>query len=363
MGIIERYIVREILISWLTVLLVLLVIVLSTEVVHLLSWISEGVIPVSAFLAFLTNSLFEFSIVLVPLSLLMGILLGMGRLYKDSEMTAIMSFGVGPLHWYRPLMTVVVPVIMLIFILTLFVRPMILQQRAALMADIRSKPAVDSLLVGQFNRTGTSDTVLFLESEDKKAGKIRNVFLNQKREGENHIDIAASTESIHDENGQRYMLMHDGIHYIGNAGQANLKMIEYREYGIHIASKKTASIQLSESAKPVAYLWQSDRLVDKAELQWRLAIPVATFIVACIALPLSRTDPRSGRYSRLAIALVLYLVYSNLLSMSQSWIAHGKVPVWIGTWWVHIVAAFLLYVLLKRSGYLMRTSKVMKDGH
>ncbi len=357
MGIIERYLIREILVSWITVLVVLLIIVLSTEVVHLLGWITNGVIPVGAFLSLLTNSLFEFSVVLVPLSLLMGILLGMGRLYKDSEMTAIMSFGVGPLHWYRPLMVVAVPAVLLIFVLTLHVRPLISQQRAVLMAEIKSRSEVDQLMVGQFNRASGRQAVMFLESEDETRRRIRNVFLNQLREGDNHTDIADGVESFTDDSGQRYMVMHHGVHYIGEAGKRSLTRIEYDEYGIRITGRKNPRVHLTESARTVEELMQSDSLRDKAELQWRIAVPVATFIVVCMALPLSRTDPRSGRYSRLAVALLIYLLYSNLLGVAESWIAQGKIHPWLGTLWVHAIALAVLFFLLKRGGYLMRVSR------
>lgn len=353
MGIIDRYIAREILTAWLTVLLVLLVIVLSTEVVHLLSWITQGIIPVSAFLAYLVNSLFEFSVVLIPLSLLIGILTGFGRLYRDSEMAAIMSSGIGPLSWYRPLMMVALPVTLLLFFLTLFVMPKIALQRAVLTAEINSQAEVDMLLVGQFNRARKGDAVLFLEAQGESRGEINNTFFQQQREGKTHIDVAGSTSSYSSPGGQRYMVMHNGVHYAGNPGEAEMAIIEYEEYGVRV-NKKQASVHRSASSRSSAELWASDDLKDKAELQWRLALPIATLIVSFIALPLSRTDPRSGRYAKLALALILYLLYSNLLRIAETWIVQAKIPVWVGTWWVHLLALLLLYLVLRQSGYLYR---------
>ncbi len=361
MSIIDRYIAREILVSWLTVLLVLLIIVLSTEVVHLLRWISEGIIPVGAFLSYLVNSMFEFIIVLIPLSLLMGILMGFGRLYRDSEMAAIMAAGIGPLQWYRPLFLVVGPAILLLLMLTLFARPAIVHQRAVLTAEIKSQAEVDTLLVGQFNRASKGGAVLFLESKSEVENQVDNAFFQQTRGDKSHVDIAASTRSLTNEQGHRYMVMEQGIHYEGKPGDRRMKIIEYDEYGIHL-DKKQAYVHLSSNSRTVKELWQSDKLEDKAELQWRLAIPIATLIVAFIALPLSKTNPRSGRYSRLALALVLYLLYSNLLGVANTWIIQGKIPVWIGTWWVHIIAMVLLYLLLKRSGYLTPDHKEALHG-
>jgi lipopolysaccharide export system permease protein len=349
--IIDKYIAKELLTSFLSVIFVLLIIVLSTEIVHLLKWVSQGVIPISAFVSYLLNSLFEFSVVLIPLSLLMGILLAFGRLYRDSEMAAIMSAGIGPLQWYRPLMLIAIPTTLILLILLLYVKPLITQQRAQLAAEIQSQAAIDTLLIGQFNRAGKGGGVLFLESESEGSKQIKNVFFQQHRDETSHVDLASSTSSYYNNEGRRYMMMHGGTHYVGNAGEAGFKIVSYKDYGIHIDKKRVAA-KLSEKSKSISELWSSTSLVDQAELQWRLTLPLATIIVAFMALPLSHTDPRSGRYAKLAVALILYLVYSNLLGIGKTWIVQEKVPLWVGTWWVHIIAIIITFYLLKHSGYL-----------
>ena len=352
--IIDKYIAKELLTAFLSVIFILLIIVLSTEVVHLLRWVSQGVIPLNAFFSYLLNSLFEFSVVLIPLSLLMAILLAFGRLYRDSEMAAIMSAGIGPMQWYRPLMFVAIPITCILLVLMLYVKPLISHQRALIAAEIQSQAEVDTLLLGQFNRAGNGG-VLFLESKDEKSKQINNVFFQQHRNDTSHVDLATTTSSYYSDDGRRYMMMHGGTHYVGNAGDAGFKIIKYKDYGIHI-DKKQVEAHRSEKSKTVAELWSSTSLVDQAELQWRLTLPLATIIVALMALPLSHTDPRSGRYAKLAVALILYLVYSNLLGVGKTWIVQEKVPLWVGTWWVHIIAIVITYYLLKRSGYLIGMS-------
>ena len=348
--IIDKYIAKELLLSSVSVLFVLLLIVLSTEVVRLLGWVVQGAIPLSALLAYLTNSLFEFSVSLMPLSLLMGVLIGFGRLYRDSEMAAIMSAGIGPMQWYRPLMLVAVPTTILLLMLMLFVRPIINIQRAQISAEIDSQAEVDTLLVGQFNYASEGG-VFFLESSDKDIKQVNNVFFQQHYNDKNHVDLASSTTTFYNKKGRRYMMMHDGTHYIGDAGDADYTIIEYKDYGVYIASKQV-QVHMSEESKSVTELWFSKRAVDQAELQWRIALPLATIIVAFMALPLSRSNPRSGRYGKLALALVLYLLYSNFLGVGHTWIVQERVPLWVGTWWVHLIAIIFSIYLLKRGGYL-----------
>jgi len=350
--IIDKYIAKELLVSCLSVLFILLIIVLSTELVHLLSWVSQGFIPLPALVPYLINSLFEFAVVLMPLSLLMGILIAFGRLYRDSEMAAIMSAGIGPLQWYRPLMMVALPTTIILLLMMMYIRPVLTIQRAQITAEIQSQAEVDTLLVGQFNRASKGGGVLFLESADKEKKQIDNVFFQQLRDGKSHVDLATSTSSYYNDEGRRYMMMYGGTHYIGNAGDADFKIIKYRDYGVYIAKKQVAA-HFSEKSKSTADLWHSVTPKDQAELQWRFALPLATIIVAFMALPLSHTDPRSGRYGKLALALVLYLIYSNFLGVAQTWIIQERVPFWVGIWWVHLVAIIFTFYLLKRSGYLM----------
>lgn len=359
--IIDKYIAKELLAAFVAVIFVLLIIVLSTEVVHLLKWVSQGIIPLSAFLAYLTNSLFEFTVVLIPLSLLMGILLAFGRLYNDSEMSAIMSAGIGPMQWYRPLMLIAIPITLLLFVLLMFVKPVITHQRALITAEIQSRTEVDTLMVGHFNRSGKSDSVLFLESEDEDKNQINNVFFQHREDDMNHVDLATSTSHYYDADGRQYMMMHGGTHYVGNAGEKNFKIITYKDYGIYI-NKKQVAAHLSEQTKTAAELWNSTKPIDQAELQWRLTLPLATIIVAFMALPLSHTDPRSGRYAKLAVALILYLVYSNLLAVGKTWIVQEKVPVWVGTWWVHLLAIIVALWLMKRQGYLTKIKRKRVKG-
>lgn len=376
--IIDKYIAKELLLVFLSVYFVLLLIVLSTEVVHLLKWVSQGVIPLSAFISYLANSFFEFSVVLIPLSLLMGILLAFGRLYSDSEMAAIMSAGIGPLQWYRPLMLVAIPITLILFLLLAFVKPVINYQRAQLHAEIRSQSKLDTLMVGQFNRAKSIDGVLFLESppgelknsiENNDTAKndavVDNIFFQQFRQQTSYVDLAQGISSLYNDEGRRYVVMHKGIHYVGNAGDADFKIIKYEEYGVHINKKSIAPHQ-SVKSKPFIELWQSTEPAEQAELQWRITLPIATLIVAFMALPLSHTNPRSGRYSKLAVSLIIYLLYSNLLGVGKTWIVQEKVPVWIGTWWVHLIAIIFTLILLKHYGYLtgirQKTVSVRNDS-
>jgi lipopolysaccharide export system permease protein len=361
LSIIDRYISQEIMISWFSVFFVLLMVVLSADAIHLLSWVVEGRIPGNALLPLMLNTFYEFSVRLIPLSLLLGVLLAFGRLYKDSEMTAMMSAGMGALQWYRPLLLVALPTTLIMFLLTLVVLPAVAEQHDKIMTDIKNRTELSTLFAGRFNQSRKSDAIFFLESQSKEGDVMDHVFHSQSKDGMNHVDVAKRARNQRHKDGRNYMVMEQGTHYEGEPGSANYKITEYAQYGIYVPGTRDGMRPVaSNKAMPSAELWKSNEFEYRAELQWRLTIPVSTLIIAMLALPLSHTTPRSGRYANLALAIVLYLVYSNLLGVSTTWIEKEVIPVWVGTWWVHMLALALLLMLLKIRGHLF---SYKKTGH
>jgi lipopolysaccharide export system permease protein len=351
--IIDRYIGKEILLSWLMVLLILLAVAMSMETVHMLAWLADGRISAAALPPLLLNGVMNFSVMLIPLSLLLGILLAYSRLYKDSEMTAIMSAGMGPMDWYRPLLLVAIPVTTMLMLLTLFLSPLVSQQRDGIIAAEKNRPENSNLMAGRFNESKEGDVVFFFESRSNDQNTMHNVFQSHRIGGVEHIDIAP-TSVQEEKDGRSYMLMQNGQHYIGKPGDSNYRVFEYSEYGIYVPDSGNAVVSSTTSSMTVAQLLATKGNKAKAELQWRIAVPIACFIVCLMALPLSYTTPRSGRYAKLALAILFYLVYSNLIGMSYTWLVHGVIPVWVGTWWVHIVGLIVVLLLFWRRGYLAR---------
>ncbi len=353
---IDRYIGKEILLSWLMVLLILLAVVMSTETVHLLSWIANGRISGAALWPLLLNGMMNFAIMLIPLSLLLGLLVAYGRLYKDSEMTAMMSAGMGPMDWYRPLLLVAVPVSLVLLLLTLFISPLVSQSRDGIISAEKNRAEHTTLMAGKFNESKKGDTTFFLESQSSDRSVMQNVFQRHLVEQVEHIDIAptAKQEQL---DGRSYILMEDGKHYVGKPGDNDYRMIEYGEYGVYLHERDKSDVSNGVSSLSVSQLWGMNGNVERAELQWRFTVPLATFIICLLALPLSYTTPRSGRYAKLALAILIYLLYSNLLGIGRTWLAQGLVPVWVGTWWPHVLALMLLWLLFWRRGYWFRRTK------
>jgi lipopolysaccharide export system permease protein len=252
---------------------------------------------------------------------------------------------------------VTIPVSLIVLLMMLFMRPWVALQRADINSEIRNVSIISTFAPGRFNRSPDGNAVIFMEEISKDGKLMENIFQRFVKDGDTHVDLAQLARGITNESGMDYMQFESGQHYVGTPGESDYQIIEYAEYGIFVPAPKDRNYPLRVQALSTSELWQSDLPEHKAELDWRISFPVATLIIVLMALPLSKTTPRSGRYSKLALGILLYLIYSNLLGMGKAWIAKGVVPYWIGTSWVHVLGIIALYILLKRSGLVISKSR------
>lgn len=248
----------------------------------------------------------------------------------------------------------------MVLVMMLYMRPWVALQRAEINAEIRNVSIISTFAPGRFNRTPDGEAVIFMEEISKDGKNMDNVFQRFKKDQNTHVDVAKRAKNITRDDGQNFMVFEDGYHYIGMPGQSDYQVIEYSEYAILVPKPADKSYPLRVQALSTKQLWNSDNPEHKAELDWRITLPVATLIIVMMALPLSQTTPRGGRYSKLALGILIYLIYSNLLGMGKAWISKGVVPYWIGTSWVHVLALIALYFLMKQSGLLYRKKRQPK---
>src|SRR6056297_3604174 len=180
--IIDRYISKELLLTWLAVTLVLMLILLSGTLARLLGKAAEGSIPGEAVWPLLMFTGARYLILLVPLSLYLGVLLNFSRLYKDNEMAALGACGVGLKRLYRPLLMVVIPATVLLAYLTLFVMPWVSQQAELLKLEIDNQSQLSGLAPGRFNEASNGEAILCLQRQSDDGHVMHNVFMHQALE-------------------------------------------------------------------------------------------------------------------------------------------------------------------------------------
>ncbi len=345
LNVLERYLNREILIAWLGVTGTLLVIIMSHRFAGFLGDAAAGDIPAGAVGTLVALSAVNYLVILIPISFFLAIMLALGRLYKDSEMAAMMAVGVGPYRLYRGLAWLMIPVVLLVTWLSLVLAPGAAATAERVQEQAEQEARLGVFEPGAFQRLDGADGVFYAEGRDGEW--LRQVFI-QGVEGEEQVVIRAERARLESRDERRYLVLENGLRYEFQPGQRELQRTRFDRHGIRIPEDEDPVHAEDRQTRSTGELLASDQPEDQAELHWRLAMPVGGLVLAILAVPLSRSSPREGRYGRLFVGILVYLVYSNLLGVGQVWLEGGQVPAALGLWWVHGLFAALALVLLAR---------------
>lgn len=354
--ILDRYIFREIAQTWLAVTMVLLFILLTNQFARVLGDVAKDKLPKDAIFQIIGLTALQNMTILVPIGLFISIMLALGRLYRDSEMPAMMACRVGVLGIYRPLSWVLMPLIAGVAWLAMDVGPWALTEIERIGLEARRQADLASIEPGRFTSDKTAGAVVYAEKV-LGPGLVENVFMQRMAEsGGVEVIIAERGEQREsDDPNTRFLVLHDGRRYEGVPGTSSFRIMEFAEHGIPYRLPGVKEPDLEPQAMHTSQLLASSDRTLTAEFHWRFGIPLSTMVLALIAVPLSRSQPRKGRYGRLAIGLLVFVIYFNLLSAGRAWLEKGEVPDYFGLWWVHAVMFLFAMVLLGvQNGYHRR---------
>lgn len=351
--VIGRYINREVLLSWLAVTAALLVILMSHRFARFLGRAASGEIPTDAVWSLLGLSTVQYLVIIIPIAFFLAILLALGRLYKDSEMAAMMACGVGPLHLYRALVWILLPVVLLVGGLSLFAAPAASQAINRVQQEAQAEARLGVFEPGAFRPLPGGDAVFYAERE--RDDHLEGIFIQGQQPDGQQLLIRARRARVTAEANERYLVLEDGYRYELIPGEAEMQRTRFERHGVRLPPSEEVTSSDKREARPTRVLLASGTAEDQAELHWRLAMPLGGLFLALVAVPLAKTSPRQGRYGRLFFGIVVYLVYSNLLATGQVWIERGQVPPAVGLWWVHaLLLLFALGMLVRQTGGLRR---------
>lgn len=346
--VIDRYIIKETLQTWLAVTLVLMLILLSNRLARYLAEAVAGKIDGGLVFHLLALHAVGHLSLLTPMSLYVAFMLTFGRLYSDSEMSALGACGIGTGRLYRSMFWVSVPVTLLVVALTFVIGPWASQLGEKVRAQAEHTSDVSAVSPGRFRETMSHNGVFYVEKVHEKEGLVENVFVYLIRSGKPVMLSAQTATQITDPvSGDRYLQFKDGYRYEGTPGEEGYKVVQFEEHALLMQEKNPFQGKYKDRGSvPTLELLASSNPQYDAEWHWRLGTVLSVMVLTILALPLSKATPRQGRYGKVVVAILFYILYSNLLGVGRVWIEKGKVPGEVGLWWVHaillIVAAFLL---------------------
>jgi lipopolysaccharide export system permease protein len=333
--ILDRYILRQVFLTWFAITGGLLVVLLTHQLARVLERAAASRFPQSVIFELIWLSVLQYIPIFVPIGLILGIVLALGRLYHDSEIAAALACGVGPTALFRPV-TIMAGILTLVLAgLSLHIGPNALSRALALRSKAFQEGQFAPITAGRFRTFAGASAVVYAE-DVRAGGTLVNVFVERQSKGVFRVALAREARHTTSADGKVHTItLFDGEQLEGVPGSQRFRIMRFMQTKIPIPVPQGLDEVVNLKGVPTPALINSNEPEKQAELHWRLGIPVMCIVLTCIAVPLSRLRPREGRYARVVYAVVIYFIYIQLLSAGKVWIARGTTPGWLGLWWIH----------------------------
>jgi lipopolysaccharide export system permease protein len=347
--IIDRYFMREFTLNLLAVTAVLWLIFVATRFSRYLAQAAVGNLPSDVIFILLGYSSLGALPVLLPMSAFLGVMLALSRMSSDNELMVISACGISSRRVIRNVLLFAGTVSLIIATLSLFIVPDVLSNRNTL--EQKSKLSADTagLIAGSFKESRDGSWTFYSEGLSEDNLNMVEVFIEIHRETKPLVFRSSRGRfEIDAETNNKYLVLEDGYRYEGKAGQRDYTITQFETHSILVETGEKE--QLAEYLKSLSssLLWQRGTARDLAELQWRISAAVMTLILCVVALTLANNGPRTGRFAGFLPAILIYIIYSNLLGVTRAWVIKGVMAPWFGLVWVHLVMILLLIVMLNR---------------
>lgn len=349
--IIHRALYREASSSTIAVITVLLVLFMFLTLTKLMGKAAAGDYSSEAVWLLLGLQLLVKLDVLIPLSLYIGLIITLGRWYRDNEMTVLAACGIGVLSLLRPVLVLSAIFILVVAVLSFYLTPKAARGVERIKGESGKHQTISGITPGVFTESGKGKRIFYVEKISKSKNPLQTIFLRSIEPGKTSVLMAQSGYRRTDKKtGDNFIVLEKGRIYEEQLDRQRYGEIIFDSYELRIQPKKERFLSKKSSSLPSTVIMKGKTAAHRAEWHWRMAKPIMVLVLAVFALVMSFTDSRRGRFASVFMAILLYFIYSNLLGLGQSLIKQGRMLEWAGLWWVHIfMAALALYFLLLRN--------------
>jgi lipopolysaccharide export system permease protein len=345
--IINRYLIREILKPMAGLCGVLVFIFVSYTVARYLTKAADGLIAPDLVLKLVMLRTIIGLEALLPIALYLSVVVGLGRMYTDQEMSALSATGFSEMQVAGAVLKLAFVVAIIVSILSLYGRPWAYDTGYRLEAAAESTFNLNELQPRQFYEGTLGGRTLHAERVNQRRGRLEYVFI--KAEMDNRARVIVAEEAYQDgfnEDGVPILRFLRGYVYELHRGGGRDHVIKFGEMTLIVDGYEVAPLGFKRKAAPTLRLARSDNIKEIAELQWRLSTPIATLLLALLGIPISRTSPRQGKYGKMMKAVLIYIIYFNLSAMAKAWLEEGIVGPMPGIWWTNALLLILLVFML-----------------
>jgi lipopolysaccharide export system permease protein len=358
MLLVKKYITKELLLHFIAIIGLLFFISISNKFIGLLAKVASGKLPFFMVCKVMVLSSPEILGLLMPLSLFIATLFVVSKLYAENEIVVLFASGLSWSFLISTTIMIAILVAVVTSVLTLWASPLLIEAREIMLNKGQSIGVINSIIPGHFQVINDGKQVFYVGDVDNN--KVNNIFIATMggNNGSNLVITAKSgnIETLADQDSS-FLILQNGRRYSGVVGSRNFSIIDFDEYGRELMPK-TAEVSNLYRVKKTKDICNSKIPGEKAEYEWRLAMPISVIILAVLAVGLAKVAPRQGRFAKFLPAILLYIIYCNCMLFMRRLVATNAINEILGIWVVHLVFFILgILLLLQSSGWLAYVHK------
>jgi lipopolysaccharide export system permease protein len=340
----QRALQRELAASAGATFTVLFSILVTWTLISILGKAAGGRVASGDVVALIMFAMLNYLPTVLTLTSFISVLMVVTRSYRDSEMVVWFASGLSLVRWVRPVLTFGLPLVLLVGTLSLFVTPWAKMKSTEFIQRFEKREDLKKVSPGQFKESSSSNRVFFVESVSGESTVVQNVFVNTVDGKTSTVVVAKEGVIEADGKGGQFLVLKNGRRYQGTPGQADFQSMEFERYSMRVATKVVAaSGTMPPNAMATADLITTPTTFTRGELLGRISAPITCLMLILLAIPLGFVNPRAGSAANLIIALLIFITYTNLVSLVQASVSKGKINFMVAWWPLHLVVG--LWVL------------------
>ncbi len=347
MKLLNNYLQKQCLKITAVVLFLLLLLMVGTLFTATLRTVARGLLPPELLFMELALRSVDVLTLLVPLAFFLGLLFALSQMYRNQELVIMHGAGVSTARIVRALLPLALLLTVLMTGLSLWLNPAAARLSAELINQSNQKVSLLGLTEGSFQPFYTDEGVIYVGHIDTVNKRVENVFVNL-----NHPDridtLTAEYGYQFEENGRRYVALFNGYRNEGVPGGRAYRVVKFERNDILLPDVGDRLVELTEQSRPSVELLHSDVLADRVQLHWRLVPVFSVLVLFVLAVALSKTSHREGKYVNLMVGLMVYTAFVNLLTIGRSMLDQAQLPLGLGLWWVYVLFGLFAWWRIRR---------------
>lgn len=306
-------------------LVVILTIVLTMMLIRTIGMAAGGSVAPQDVVLLLGYTALGHLPTMLALSLFIAIVVAIGRMYRDSEMVIWFASGVPLTRFVRPVLRMAWPVLLVVALLVFFVWPWGNRQSTDLRNRYTQRSDLSRVAPGVFQTSRDGRRVFFIDRDSPAATSARNVFILASN-GSRESVTSARGGQVETEAGQRWLVLERGQSNEVDQAKGDKLLAAFERYRVRAGESalRSAEEQPPKATRTIELLRQPT-LRRQGELVWRIGLLFGAANLLLLAVGLAATNPRRASSWNLLLALLGFVVYYNLITLSQAWVANGRI--------------------------------------